>query len=89
MDVSGGGGDRGGGGRGAQGGNHQVLRSPRGRRQGEVRQKLEKDRKLKGKSEQTLKSTSIGIFDPVNTYNSSSIYFHAEKGLATHKGIWQ
>ena len=44
MDVSAGGGDRGGGGRGAQGGNHQVLRSPsRGRRQGEVRQKLEKD----------------------------------------------
>ena len=70
MDVSGGGGDRGGGGRGAQGGNHQVLRSPRGRRQGEVRQKLEKERKLKCISEQTLRGTSIDIFDPVKMYRS-------------------
>ena len=66
MDVSGGGGDRGGGGRGAQGGNHQVLRSPRGRRQGEVRQKLEKDRKLKGIPKQTPKGQS----NPVKTYSS-------------------
>ena len=70
MDVSGGGGDRGGGGRGAQGGNHQVLRSPRGRRQGEVRQKLDKDRELKGISKQTPKGKSNGIFDPVKMYNS-------------------
>ena len=70
MDVSGGGGDRGGGGRGAQGGNHQVLRSPRGRRQGEVRQKLEKDCKLKGISKQTPMGKSYDIFDPVKMYSS-------------------
>ena len=70
MDVSGGGGDRGGGGRGAQGGNHQVLRTTRGRRQGEVRQKLEKDRKLKGISKQTPMGKSYGIFDPVKMYSS-------------------
>ena len=65
MDVSGGGGDRGGGGRGAQGGNHQVLRTTRGRRQGEVRQKLKKDCKLKGISKQTPMGESNDIFDPV------------------------
>ena len=79
MDVSAGGGDRGGGGRGAQGGNHQVLRSPsRGRTQGEVRQKLEKDLKLKGVSKQMPKGKSNGIFDPRCTA-LSSIHFHAEK----------
>ena len=78
MDVSGGGGDRGGGGRGAQGGSHQVLRTTRGRRQREVRQNLEKERKLKGISEQTLKGESNGIFD-LRCTALSSIYFHAEK----------
>ena len=71
MDVSGGGGDRGGGGRGAQGGNHQVLRTTRGRRQGEVRQKLEKDRKLKDISKQRrTKGKSNGMFDLDKMYIS-------------------
>ena len=80
MDVSGGGGDRGGGGRGAQGGNHQVLRTTRGRRRGEVRQKLEKDRKLKGISLSKRRWVSLLVsLIRLRCTALSSIYFHAEK----------